>query len=384
MPSEVRNIKRTTERELWARAAGRCQFNGCNRLLYKSPVTQESVNISEKAHIYSFSENGTRGWGPFRSRKNREGINDLKNLMLVCHDCHKQIDKEQDGGKYPAPLLISWKEEHEKRITIVTGVDPSKKSTVVLYGANIGEETSNLQPEPAKAAIFPQWYPAEEHPLELNMTWESRDEEQDYWLTEEGNLIRNFDRKIRPLIEEGHHFSIFGLAPVPLLIRLGTLFTDKVPAQLYQLQREPEQTWRWDEESRHTSYLIRQPDSYDNPPVLIISLSATIARERILAVLGPNVSIWELAIERPHNDFLKTTGQLSEFRTACRKLLVLIAQEHGNDTPLTIFPAMPLACAVDFGRIRMPKSEMPWVIYDQNNNASEFIKALEIGVQTND
>ena len=62
----TRYIKKEVERELWARAAGRCQFNGCNRILYKSPVTQERVNISEKAHIYSFSEDGPRGWGPFK------------------------------------------------------------------------------------------------------------------------------------------------------------------------------------------------------------------------------------------------------------------------------------------------------------------------------
>jgi hypothetical protein len=62
----TRYIKKEVERELWARAAGRCQFNGCNRPLYKSPVTQEKVNISEKAHIYSFSEKVPRGWGPFK------------------------------------------------------------------------------------------------------------------------------------------------------------------------------------------------------------------------------------------------------------------------------------------------------------------------------
>ncbi len=62
----TRYIKKEVERELWARAAGRCQFNGCNRILYKSPVTQERVNISEMAHIYSFSEAGPRGWGRLR------------------------------------------------------------------------------------------------------------------------------------------------------------------------------------------------------------------------------------------------------------------------------------------------------------------------------
>lgn len=65
MVQEVtRYIKQKVECELWARAAGRCQFNGCNRIVYKSHVTQESVNIAEKAHIYSFSESGSRGHEP--------------------------------------------------------------------------------------------------------------------------------------------------------------------------------------------------------------------------------------------------------------------------------------------------------------------------------
>ena len=53
MVSEVtRHITDQVQRELWARAAGRCQFSGCNTLLYKSAVTQETVNLAQKAHIY--------------------------------------------------------------------------------------------------------------------------------------------------------------------------------------------------------------------------------------------------------------------------------------------------------------------------------------------
>src|SRR3990172_8383452 len=97
-----RHIKVEVERELWARAAGRCQINGCNRILYKSPVTQEPVNISEKAHIYSFSEDGPRGWGPFVMNRNK--LNDISNLMLVCNVCHTTIDQDKDGERYSAEL----------------------------------------------------------------------------------------------------------------------------------------------------------------------------------------------------------------------------------------------------------------------------------------
>jgi len=53
-----RSISIATQNFLWGRAAGRCEFAGCNRPLWKSSVTSERVNIAQKAHIYSFSEGG--------------------------------------------------------------------------------------------------------------------------------------------------------------------------------------------------------------------------------------------------------------------------------------------------------------------------------------
>jgi hypothetical protein len=74
----TRSISREAERVLWARAAGRCEFDGCNRLLYKSPITQERVNIAQMAHIYSFAADGPRGRGLFANNAGR--LNDVGNL----------------------------------------------------------------------------------------------------------------------------------------------------------------------------------------------------------------------------------------------------------------------------------------------------------------
>ncbi len=299
----TRYIKKEVERELWARAAGRCQFHGCNRILYKSALTQETVNLAEKAHIYSFSTDGPRGWGPLIMNKSE--LNKLNNLILLCFDCHKKIDKEKDGGRYAAQLLQLWKSEHERRVAIVTGVDPSKKSHVILFGANIGNEGSAIQSRYADPALFPDWYPADEYPICLEMKWEGKDHDPKYWETEAKNLELGFERKVRPLMEGGGHFSIFGLAPMPLLVRLGTLFTDKTPAQVYQLHREPNQTWQWSAVAKDMEFKIIPPKSFNGSPVLLISLSAKIANERVTAVLGPAVSIWELTVEDPNNDFMK-------------------------------------------------------------------------------
>lgn len=377
MAKEItRYIERAAERELWARAAGRCEFDGCNRPVFKSPVTQEQVNISEKAHIYSFSENGPRGHGPLTKKQ----LNQLSNLMLVCHDCHKKIDQDKKGGRYSGELLRGWKEEHEKRIAIVTAVDPTKKSHVILYGANIGDQTSKLQPMAAKDALFPDWYPAEERAVQLSMSWEGKDSNDAYWRTEAENLKSAFNRQIRPLLDgaEGPHLSLFALAPIPLLTLFGSLLTDKVPAQTYQLHREP-QTWKWLAGPNNFIFQVKLPAAFKNPPALVMSLSDSIAHSRITDVLGDAVSIWELTIEQPHNDFLKSKEQLSKFRETVRQLIVAIGKAHGKSTPLSIFPAIPVACAVDLGRVRMPKADSPWIIYDQNSKHGRFIRALEIG-----
>lgn len=371
----TREIGRDVERELWARAAGRCEFAGCNRPLFKSPVTQEQVNISERAHIYSFSEHGPRGWGPLTKAQ----LNDISNLMLVCHDCHKKIDNKK-GTRYPADLLRGWKDEHEKRIAIVTGVDPTKKSHVVIYAANIADQRYGVQVEDAVSSLFPHWYPADERPIRMSMSWEGKDNDAAYWKTEAQNLKATFDRQLRPLLSGADcpHLSIFTRAPIPLMVLFGALLTDKVPAQTYQLHREP-QTWKWLKNPAGFTFQVKQPTSFAHPPALVISLSDSIAHSRVTAVLGDSVSVWELTIEKPHNDFLKSKEQLALFRETMRRLIVDIGKAHGKSTPLSIFPAMPVACAVEMGRIRMPKADGPWVMYDQNNTHGKFIPALEIG-----
>jgi len=113
--------------------------------------------------------------------------------------------------------------------------------------------------------------------------------------------------------------------------------------------------------------------------LLILSLSAKVASARVESVLGGKVAIWEMTMDECHNDFLRSEVQLSIFCETVRKLMVRIKAEHPNAAGLKLFPAMPVACAVELGRARMPKAELPWVIYDQNNKHQKFIEALTIG-----
>lgn len=374
--TKSRDIKDTTRWLIWGRAAGRCEFSGCNRQLSKSPVTQEQVNIAEAAHIYAFSSEGPRG----NAGIDVEKLNDVDNLMLACHDCHKTMDQDEGGVRYSVELLRRWKAEHERRIELVTGIDPKKNSHVVLFGAGIGEHNKPLNFTEAAHALFPDWYPAEGRPIALDIVdGIEKDSTPDYWPTQRKNLEAKFRLRVKERIDRGEieHLSVFGLAPQPLLILLGTLLIDLIPAEVYQRHREPKATWDWPTAAPKLNFQMAEPSSFEGAPALVLALSATVADDRITSVL-PGAAIWKVTVPQPSNDLIKSREQLSEFRTQMRTLLDQIKARHGQNTPLHIFPAAGVSPSIELGRIRMPKADMPWKIYDQNNALGGFVLALEV------
>lgn len=372
----TRYISAAVQTELWGRAAGRCEFAGCNKPLWKSSVTSERVNIAQKAHIYSFSEGGPRGNDGIPP----EDLNSIENLILVCHECHEKIDAAPDGGRYPATLLQEMKREHERRTELVTGIDPTRKSHVLLYGANIGEHSAPLNFAGAAMAMFPHRYPASDHAISLGLHNSAvTDRDEQFWITERENLERQFARRVRDRIadDEIRHMSVFSLAPQPLLIHLGTLLGDIIPCDVYQLHREP-QSWAWPARAQAPGYMIREPQSKTGKAALVLSLSATIDLTRVTSVLGEDASIWTITVETPHNDLMKSREQLAALRSLLRRVFDQIKFAHGQSAVLHIFPAAPVSACLDVGRVRMPKADMPWQLYDQVNPLGGFVPALSI------
>lgn len=381
--AELREVTRTIKPEvtamLWGRAAGLCEFWGCNTPLWKSTVTQEKVNRAQRAHIYAFSGNGPRGHKGISAA----ALNDFDNLMLVCHGCHQKIDQHGDGGRYPASLLQQWKLAHERRIEIVTGIDPAKKSTVVLYGANVGDHKSPLQFTDAAQALFPRLHPAEDRAIQLGTINSSfTDRSPAFWTLEAENLRTHFERRVRERITNGevNHISVFALAPQPLLILLGSLMIDISNAEVFQRHREP-QTWSWPDRARAVKFTLDEPKSFTGKPALILALSAAVTDDRITDVLGADTSIWRVTVPNPNTDLIKSRSHLSSFRSFIRPLLDRIKERHGQTTPLHVFPVVGVSVAVEMGRVRMPKAHMPWQIYDQVNALGGFIPALALSSQ---
>lgn len=372
-----RYIRDTDRFILWGCAAGRCQFRGCNKPLWKHPETQEAVNIAEAAHIYSFSEDGPRGNGGI----DHEDLNTTQNLLLACHDCHKTIDTEQKAGtRYSVGLLQGWKADHQERVELVTGIDPDHKSHVVLYDRAIGGIHSPVRFDRAAAAMFPQRYPAENKGIELATSGsDTTERDEGFWSQELRDLDRKFARKVNERLEdrEIEHLSIFAVAPMPLLVRLGTLLTEIRDVDVYQLHRTPK-GWVWPGEKEAIDIKVHEPVRIKGPPSLVIALSATINDSRIHRVLGEETSIWRVTISSPNQGCIRSRKDLSIFCEVMRQLMDKIKAKHGDDESLSIFPAAPVSAMVQLGRVRQPKADLDWVIYDENRSTGGFSKAIKL------
>ncbi len=371
----ARDVPEPVKRALWGRAAGRCQFDGCNKPLWRSPLTSEEVNIADQAHIWSFSRRGPRG----NEGVSSDELNTHANLILVCHECHRKIDKEKDGGRYTADLLQGWKAQHEARVELVSGIIPDKRSHVLRYGASIGDHASPLHFEKTAPVLFPERYPADDKGIELGMiNTAGRDRDPDFYRVEANNLVRLFGPRVRDRLADGTigHLSIFGLGPQPLLILLGSLLTDIPEAETYQLHREPP-GWAWPGRDEDWELHVDEPEACSGPPALILALSATVVPDRALAI-DPAFRVWTIRVDNPHNDVLRTRRQLRTLRRCMRLTLDRIKARHGEDALLAIFPVVPVAAAVELGRVWMPKADLRLRLFDEIKEQGGFVHALDV------
>lgn len=358
---------------LWGRAAGRCQYRGCNHALWKDDLTQYEFNVAYIAHIVADKPDGPRG-DPIRSPLLAQ---DIANLMLMCDQHHRLIDRGDVAG-HPEVLLLEMKAEHERRIELATAATADMQSEIIYYAANVGEHPAPVHFDDCVEAMRPL-YPASSRGIGLGFGNSAlTDGIAGYWAAEQAQLAAQFERRVRPRLFDGtlRHASVFALAPQPLLMTLGYLLSDLALVNVHQRRREPA-TWRWAETGGDILYRVDEPREPQGAPALVLSLSATITDDRVHAVL-PNAAIWQFRIAQPHNDFLQTPLQLRAFRQALRPLFDRIKAVHGQGTHLHVFPAMPVAAAVEFGRVVMPKADLAMRIYDQQPGRG-FVRALDLG-----
>jgi SMODS-associated and fused to various effectors sensor domain/HNH endonuclease len=371
---QARGVRDNIKFRLIACSAGRCEFRGCNRDLYQHPVTATPGNYSQAAHIIAFRMDGPRGTTsrPF-------DINAFENLMLLCGDCHHLID--QRPQEFPVALLQTFKREHEERIAAVTALGPELRTTIIQLRGTIGGQAVDIPPTDIQTALQPR-YPARLPGVLIDLCGIQRENPAFFALAQE--QIR---RELRPALraereaKQVQHYSVFALAPIPVLVCLGRELGNKLNVDLFQRHRD--QSWAWRNAEGVVEYELRQlrTGTEQGCVALQLSLSGQIASMSIPSDIDTKFSLYEIKLRNqpPNVEFLSFRENLVGFRKIYRDTLGQLIAEHGHFDGLHLFLAAPAPVAIACGMDVMPKAHPALIVYD--NVKGLFQKAITINTE---
>jgi|SRR4051812_11572193 len=363
MPSPVvpvRKIPDFIRSLLLVQAGGRCEFDGCNEYLMEHPITRSWGSFGQFAHIVAFRSDGPRGSDPARPSE----IHDPANLMLLCPICHKLID--DDPTTWTRPVLEGYKKAHEERIRHVTGLGPDRSTTVLVLKSRVRNAPVTLPFEQIVAATTPR-YPSSRTPLEIDLT-SIPDDAPGFVETASTAIRRHVQLLLQPgsELQKTQHLSVFALARIPLLTILGKELSNKIPTDLYQRHRNPENwTWRLEGEPVQYSFGERQAGS-SSRVALLLSLSGSIPLSSLPEEIRESATIYELTLsgQTPSPTFLRLRQDLINFGAAYLQAISHILATHGFVEILDLFPAVPAPVAILCGRELLPNVHPSLRVHD--------------------
>lgn len=247
-------------------------------------------------------------------------------------------------------------------------------TTVISYCANMQNSRWNIQ-NYEKALADKQII----NTISLSLSNSILDQQNGdtFWENERKALICNFSRKVIPLLEDGGSFSVFGLAPIPLLILYGNLFANRPNIDVYQLKKNPS-SWEWENNDTKlnisTTWLSNFAHASEAAIMLSFSGKVNIANvnNTIDTTSLPTV---ELSIENPYDDFLRSKQQLDEFLIEFRKIKSKLLELGVKQ--IHLFAAIPISFAISIGQAYNPNYDANLVTYDYKQGI--YTKALTIG-----
>jgi len=330
------------------------------------------------AHIYAFSEQGPRG----RSRGRPRHLHDLLNLVLLCPECHKQIDTTPKD--FPVALLQEYKREHEDRIRLVTELRQDMRTVVLQLKSKIGGEAVEIPLTDVTRAVSPRW-PKSKQGWVIDLT-KIDDRQPGFLQLAAGEIGKRVDQLYQPGMEvdEVRHISLFALAPIPLLIYLGSRLSNKIPVDMYQRHRDTKD-WVWKPSGALVEYkqLVLRRGSDASHVALLLSLSGAIDSRLLPASVDSTFTLFELTLKNPAPtpDFLRQREDLAGFASAYRQTLAEIVRHYPLAKAIHLFPAVPAPVAVTCGYEILKKAQPTLIVYDYDRAKGGFTECLTVNEQ---
>jgi hypothetical protein len=378
-----KNISQATRLKLWVKSGGRCQFKHCNKPVYEHGMTLQDGNFADVAHIIGAKKNAARG-----GEQSEELEVEFSNLMLLCKDCHKLIDDNEND--YDVETLRRWKQEHEDRIEVLTGISPeTPRSTILKVQVNIGDRLIGIADEAMFNAMFsqdPPKFPLDKKGISIKETDFDRTADEVHWQKFAETRIKN---KIDRHLEEGidgasvKHLSIFAIAPMPLLMYLGKCVGDTIQADIYQSHRDIEDTnksWSWKgREVQPLNISIEYPEGGKGENIaLVIALSDHIETDKYEDFIQRGFTIYKMLVENPSVHLIQSPSHIEEFGKSFRDLLNLIQKDHGKNCNVHLLPAVGVSIGIQIGRSLLPTKDPNIFVCEIQQPEKVFKKVLRL------
>lgn len=363
---------KTTLNMLFAKAAGRCQLEGCNKSVLFDEVTLKTYNKSNVAHIVAASPLGARG----DAVRSYELSDKLSNLMLLCPDHHKLIDDHED--EYPEERLLQMKARHEQAIAEQCDLIYKEPSEMVFLQSPIkGHVPVKIDARQCADAVMPNKRVSSVGGRRIKVEIEGDYHSQAFWDSAVKMLERRYGLLVDAIWEEeaNAHFSVFPIAPIPLIIKLGHMMGDKAGVDIFQFARA-QNTWRWVTQEQTNRFAAeKQVIGEGSRIALVISLTADITAARITDVYDADI-LYFLRAEHFGVDCIQSPADLVAFWSTYQKVCDEIRNQYPGVREISVFPAMPVSAAFEVGRRYMPGVYPLLRIFDDDNG---FFETITVG-----
>ena len=135
--------------------------------------------------------------------------------------------------------------------------------------------------------------------------------------------------------------------------------------------------WSWPEDREEVQFALHRGAPGGKKAALKLSITNQVSDDAVVKALGTDVSIWEISSDVHRAGIIRHKDDLRRFREVTRRTFDEIQNQHGHDVDLSVFPAAPLSCSVEFGRVWQPKAQPSFDVYDRVPEQG-FLRRLRI------
>ena len=164
-------------------------------------------------------------------------------------------------------------------------------------------------------------------------------------------------------------FAVFSISPIPLVVHLGFRFSDRIPVDLFQYDRD-RKSWNWSEAEPSPEQLRLEVAGFPDgvlgdagEVVIAVSLSDLVDRAAAAEHVPHSLATISITASEADRSWLQHPDQLTQFTRVFRSVLKRIGHTFPNARTLHLFAAAPTPACFAMGQCINPRMTAPVALY---------------------